>query len=77
MSDLKPIRVLPSLDKRESLSNLNDVRQEIERTPKPAIIANKTIELGPCGFGMPVLKSHWTIMEMEPGEILRTESAQI
>ncbi len=26
-------------------------------------------------MGMPLLKSHWTLQEMMPGEILRTESS--
>lgn len=56
------------------LSNIEDIRREIEKTPKPDIIPDRIIELGPCGMGMPVLKSSWTLKEMEPGQVLKTES---
>lgn len=59
---------------RASLSDFADIRREIEKTPKPDIIADKTIELGPCGMGMPVLESSWTLKAMEPGQVLKTES---
>ena len=38
------------------------------------IIADQTIELGPCGMGAPVLESSWTLKTMEPGQVLMTES---
>lgn len=70
-----PIRLIPVVSKRRPLRNIYDIQREIEETPKPAIKADRTIRLGACGFGMPLLKSHWTLQEMEPGEILRTESS--
>ncbi|VAX18390.1 hypothetical protein MNBD_NITROSPINAE03-1928 [hydrothermal vent metagenome] len=55
-------------------SGIEDIRREIEKTPKPDIIPDQTIELGPCGMGMPVLKSSWALNSMEPGQVLKTES---
>lgn len=57
-----------------SLKGLDDIRERIRRSPKPGMTADKIIQLGPCGMGMPVLKSHWALLEMAPGQILRTES---
>lgn len=75
MDELVPIRLIPDVSKRRPLKNIYDIQREIEETPEPAIKADRTIRLGACGFGMPLLKSHWTLQEMEPGEILRTESS--
>ena len=63
-----------SVPARASLSDFEDIRKEIEKTPKPDIVPDQTIELGPCGMGMPVLQSSWTLKSMEPGQILKTES---
>lgn len=57
-----------------SLKDLDDIRERILQTPKPRLRADKAIQLGPCGMGMPVLKSHWALLEMAPGQVLRTES---
>ncbi len=59
---------------RLSFGDIEDIRREIEKTPKPDITADLAIELGPCGMGMPVLKSSWALNTMEPGQVLKTES---
>ncbi len=59
---------------RAPVRNFDDIRQEIGKTPRPDIIADRTIELGPCGMGMPVLQSSWTLNTMKSGQVLRTES---
>jgi len=55
-------------------NGIEDIRRQIEKTPKPDIIPDRTIALGPCGMGMPTLKSSWALNSMEPGQILKTES---
>lgn len=77
MDELVPIRLIPVVSKRRPIRNIYDIQREIDETPKPDIKADRTIRLGPCGMGMPLLKSHWTLDEMEPGEILRTESTHL
>jgi len=73
--DIKHIRVQPGIGAgRPVLRGMDDIRREINKTPKPDIIPDRTIKLGACGFGMPVIRSHWALEEMRPGEILRTES---
>jgi len=75
MSEIKAIRTLPGLGEgRPVLRGLDDIRREIAKSPKQDIKPDRTITLGTCGFGMPVLRSHWTLEEMKPGEILRMES---
>ncbi len=56
------------------VKSLDDIRFEINKTPKPDFTAKKTITLGGCGFGMPVIKSYQALMSMSPGDILRMES---
>ena len=56
------------------VKSLDDIRFEINKTPKPNFIAKMTIILGGCGYGMPVIKSYKTLMSMSPGDILRMES---
>lgn len=63
-----------SVPDRALISDLEDIRREIEKTPKPDIIPDQTIELGSCGMGMPVLQSSWALNKMEPGQVLKTES---
>ncbi|VAX24148.1 hypothetical protein MNBD_NITROSPINAE03-912 [hydrothermal vent metagenome] len=63
-----------SVPDRLSFVDIEDIRRQIEKTPKPDITPDHTIELGPCGMGMPVLKSSWALNSMEPGQILKTES---
>jgi TusA-related sulfurtransferase len=75
MGELVPIRLIPDVGKRRPIRNIYDIHREIDETPKPVIKADRTIRLGACGMGMPLLKSHWTLQEMKPGEILRTESS--
>ncbi len=72
-----PIRVLPSLNERPALTSIADVIAEIDQTPKPDIFPDKIIKLGPCGFGAPVIQSSQALGDMEPGEILQTESSHI
>jgi len=56
------------------VKSLDDIIFEINKTPKPDFAANKTITLGGCGFGMPVIKSYQALISMSPGHILRMES---
>ncbi len=72
---VKPIKPMRGLSEREPLCNIYDIHREIEKTDVPKIKADRVVRLGACGFGMPLLKSHWTLDSMEPGEILRTESS--
>ncbi|MGK7344933.1 MAG: hypothetical protein ACNS63_03910 [Candidatus Nitrospinota bacterium M3_3B_026] len=75
MKDIKPIRVHPGIGRgRPVLRDLDDIRRQIGQTPKPDIVPDRTIKLGTCGFEMPVLRSHWALSEMRPGEVLRMES---
>lgn len=75
MDEHVPIRLIPKVDKRRPLTNIYDIQREIEETAKPNIKADRTIRLGDCGMGMPLLKSHWALQEMKPGEVLRAESS--
>lgn len=70
-----PIRLIPSVGKRRPLTSIYDIQREIEKSPKPVITADRTIRLGDCGMGMPLLKSHWELQEMKPGEVLRAEAS--
>jgi len=75
MDEQVPIRLIPDVGRRRPIRNIYDIQREIEETPTPAIRADRTIRLGACGMGMPLLKSHWQLQEMKPGEILRAESS--
>jgi len=59
---------------RLSLSDIEDIRSQIDKTPKPDITPDQTIQLGMCGMGMPVLESSWALKSMKPGQVLKTES---
>lgn len=76
MNDLEPIRAIPGLGtgERPKLDTFDDIRIQVEKTAKPEITPTKSIDLGPCGMGMPVLKSKWALNEMNRGEILETRS---
>jgi len=56
------------------VKSLDDIISEINKTPKPDFTAKKTISLGGCGFGMPVIRSYQALISMSPGSILRMES---
>ena len=56
------------------VKSLDDIRFEINKTPKPDFIAKMKVTLGGCGFGMPVIKSYKALMSMSTGDILRLES---
>ncbi|VAX16216.1 hypothetical protein MNBD_NITROSPINAE04-2603 [hydrothermal vent metagenome] len=75
MSENNPIPTFKGINDRPVLRDWDDIRREIEKTPKPDIMADRSIELGPCGMGMTVIQSNWAIKEMKPGEVLRTESS--
>jgi hypothetical protein len=54
---------------------MDDIRAAIARTPKPAGIEPAvTIELGPCGMGMPVLKTRWALDELPRGDVVKAVS---
>jgi len=41
MSDLKPMKVEPGLVPGRAMTNLEDIRREIDKTPKPDIFPDK------------------------------------
>ena len=75
MDEPAPIRLIPDAGRRRPIRNIYDIQREIGESPTPEIKADRTIRLGACGMGMPLLKSHWQLQEMKPGEILRAESS--
>lgn len=75
MDEPVPIRLIPDAGRRRPIRNIYDIQREIGESPKTPIKPDRTIRLGACGMGMPLLKSHWELQEMKPGEILRTESS--
>lgn len=75
MDDLDPVKAVPDVSEHRPVSSIYDIQREIDKSPTPHIKADRTIRLGPCGMGMPLLKSHWELQEMKPGEVLRTESS--
>ena len=60
---------------RTPVFNMNDIRREIEKIGRTTIPYDKTLELGPCGMGMPVLLSAQAIRQMEPGQVLKLSSS--
>lgn len=57
------------------VTSMEEIKNFIQSTPKPNIKPDKVLELGYCGMGMPVIKSHLMLSEMEPGEVLRADSS--
>jgi TusA-related sulfurtransferase len=57
------------------VKSMEEIIKIIHSTPKPYIKPDKILELGSCGMGMPVIKSHWLLSEMKPGEVLRADSS--
>ena len=76
MKSLSAIKTIPGLGsgERPKLDTFDDIRKVIAKTPKQKFAPARSIDLGPCGMGMPVLQSKWALDEMEPGEILETRS---
>jgi len=73
----EPITPIPGLGsgERPVLRDMDDIRAAIARTPKPAGIEPAvTIELGPCGMGMPVLKTRWALDELPRGDVVKAVS---
>ena len=52
-----------------------EITKIIQSTPKPEIQPDKVLELGYCGMGMPVIKSHEQLLEMKSGDVLRADSS--
>ncbi len=57
------------------VTSMEEINKFIQSTPKPNIKPDKVLELGSCGMGMPVIKSHELLLEMKPGEVLRADSS--
>jgi TusA-related sulfurtransferase len=57
------------------LANFADITRAIESADHAGdIVADRSIELGSCGMGMPVLRSQWALDEMPVGEVLEARS---
>ncbi|MDH5638625.1 MAG: sulfurtransferase TusA family protein [Nitrospinota bacterium] len=60
---------------RPPLHDIEDIRREIEKSPEPDLKPDQTLELGPCGMGMPVLQSAAALRKMTPGQVLLLTSS--
>ena len=76
MKNISAIETIPGLGSgdRPKLDTFDDIRKVIAKTPKQDFTPARSIELGGCGMGMPVLQSKWALNEMAPGEVLETRS---
>ncbi|MDH5543580.1 MAG: hypothetical protein OEY64_11520 [Nitrospinota bacterium] len=64
-------------DRTIRVKSFDDIKRLIESTAKPDVVPHKAIELGGCGFGMPVIRSFWALDEMKSGEILKMDSSHL
>jgi len=64
-------------DRSIRVKSFDDIKRLIESTPNPDVVPHKIIQLGGCGFGMPVIRSFWALDEMKSGEILKMDSSHL
>ena len=76
MKNIPAIETIPGLGsgERPKLDTFDDIRKVVAKTPKHDITPARSIDLGTCGMGMPVLQSKWALNEMKPYEVLETRS---
>ena len=60
---------------RPPVYGLDDIKREIGKSPPPDLTPDKTLELGPCGMGMPVIMSNQALKTMAPGQVLKLTSS--
>ena len=66
-----------SKDAQIRVKSFDDIKNLIESKQAPDVVPDKEIQLGGCGFGMPVIRSFWTLDEMETGEILKMDASHL
>ena len=59
---------------REPVTNMEDIRRQISKLENPDFEADRTVDLGPCGMGMPVLMANKALKEMDAGKVLKLVS---